>query len=185
MAESSTAIAASRLDYIQKLQAEINSSSNDHFPKARLELKGFVEEQSLKQPSLSIEDELKSLWRSSRTYDSEHGGSQYGVHRTDLDVYFVNKNREAHLSSTGEQKSLLIGIILAQARFIKRAHGTPPIILLDEIAAHLDDTRRQYLYQNLSDIGSQIFLTGTDRMLFDHLSNAQKFTVKEGGILSL
>lgn len=185
MAESASAIAASRCDFTLKLQAEIDIDDGNHFPRARLNLDGDVERSIQSKPSLAVEDELKQRWRDARLYDAEHGGSLVGVHRTDLDVYFASKNMPAHQSSTGEQKSLLIGLILAQARFLVRMHQTPPVILLDEVAAHLDEDRRESLYEKLDLTGAQIFLTGTDFMLFDRLKSGQKFGIKSGGVVSL
>ena len=181
MAEAASAIATSRVDFVQKLQAEIDFYKDDEFPKARLTLEGVTENSVLSQPSLHIEDDLKAAWRDARAYDALHGGSSIGVHRTDLNVFFATKNMAAHVSSTGEQKSLLIGIILAHAAFIARDFGTPPLILLDEIAAHLDDDRRRALYQKLYNLGGQIFLTGTDMLLFDSLPEGQKYRVLATG----
>ena len=185
MAEAASAIAASRCDFVLKLQAEIDADDDHEFPRAILLLDGDVERDIATKPSVKIEDDLKQAWRELRGEDSTHGGSAVGVHRTDLNVMFAAKNMPAHLSSTGEQKSLLIGIILAHARFIARESGMSPVILLDEVAAHLDDHRRKHLYKKLSDLGAQIFLTGTDMMLFDHLKDAQKITVTAGGFIGL
>jgi DNA replication and repair protein RecF len=185
MAEAASAIAASRVDFILKLQAEIDLYKDDNFPQARLELDGETEKYVHSKPSLQIEDELKSAWRNARAFDAVQGGSSIGVHRTDLNVFFADKNMPAHLSSTGEQKFLLIGIILAHAAFIARDHGAPPLILLDEVAAHLDEGRRCALYQKLYNLGGQIFLTGTDMALFNSMPEGQKFHVSEGGQITL
>ncbi len=185
MAESASAIAASRVDFIAKLQAEINEDDGTHFPRARLDLNGDVERDIHHKPSVTIEDELKEKWKSLRDIDAAQGGSQLGVHRTDLNTFFATKNMAADLSSTGEQKILLIGIILAHARFLSSVHHVPPIILFDEVAAHLDPARRRVLYQKLDQLGTQIFLTGTDSMLFDDIHSGQKYVVKMGGQISL
>jgi DNA replication and repair protein RecF len=185
MAESASAIAASRVDFIGKLQVEINADDGTHFPRARLELDGDVERDIHQKPSVQIEDELKERWKSLRDMDAAQGGSQLGVHRTDLKTFFATKNMAADVSSTGEQKILLIGIILSHARFLTSVHNEPPIILFDEVAAHLDEQRRDVLYQKLEQLGTQVFLTGTDLMLFDGIKNGQKFSVKTGGQISL
>ncbi len=107
--------------------------------------------------------------RDNRWRDRQAGRSLIGPQASDLVVSHGPKNEEAALCSTGEQKALLIGLILAQARLIAQIRGEPPILLLDEIAAHLDESRRAALFAMLDALGAQSFMTGTDRALFEAL----------------
>ncbi len=106
-----------------------------------------------------------------------------GAHRGDLAVTHREKSVPAALTSTGEQKAILVAIVLAAARLAMAERGRTPILLLDEIAAHLDDTRRQALYQEIAALGAQAWMTGTDKTLFDALGDAaQHFTIRDARI---
>ena len=101
----------------------------------------------------------------------------------DLEVTYAQKAMPAALGSTGEQKALLIGLILAHARLVKLRTAITPFLLLDEIAAHLDPDRRRALFLALDGLGTQCFLTGTDRLLFEALGErAQMLTVRDGRV---
>ena len=102
-----------------------------------------------------------------RGRDAAAGRTLTGAHRSDLAVRHVTKERAADACSTGEQKALLVGMVLAQAGLVMRRNGETPIVLLDEIAAHLDETRRMELFEILDQRGCQTFMTGTDAALFD------------------
>ncbi|MFO6466070.1 DNA replication/repair protein RecF [Jannaschia sp. KMU-145] len=115
----------------------------------------------------------------SRSRDMAAGRSLVGPHRTDLLGRYAAKDIEARLCSTGEQKALLISLILANARALKTSEGTPPILLLDEVAAHLDADRRAALYAEFHALGGQVFLTGTGRELFEGLEGAMHLEVTE------
>ena len=121
--------------------------------------------------------------RGSRRQDAETGGAVDGPHRSDLAVHHVDKDMPAALCSTGEQKALLVAIVLAAARLQAVERGAPPLLLLDEIAAHLDEARRAALFDEISALGAQAWMTGTDRRLFDALDGrAQFFTVADGAL---
>ncbi len=180
MAETGIAIAAARLDFTQRLQAACESCDHTHFPLARFQVKGSIEELLPHAPALEIEDTIKHNLRESRPRDSYTGGAASGVHKSDLCVFYADKNMPADQCSTGEQKALLIGLILAHATLIKAERGNAPILLLDEVAAHLDETRRAALYDILIGLGAQVWLTGTDRNLFTAIeSKATFFEVKD------
>ena len=183
MAETGVAIAAARLECVHRLQTACNNAEHTHFPLARLSVKGTIEELLTHTPALEVEALFKYQLAASRLRDAQTGGAATGPHKTDLQVIYAAKNMHADQCSTGEQKALLIGIILAHARLIKAERGRTPILLLDEVAAHLDENRRRALYDILNDLGAQGWLTGTDDNLFDAVkSSAQFFTVRNAVI---
>lgn len=182
MAETGIAIAAARLDFIQRLQAGIDAGEREEelfFPKARLALSGTVEELLATTPALEVENMLRYQLTQSRARDAETGGAASGPHKTDLHVRFAAKNMPADQCSTGEQKALLIGLILAHARLVKHERGAPPLLLLDEIAAHLDEKRRAALFERLAHLGGQAWMTGTDKNLFSSIDQTAAFFMVE------
>ncbi len=169
MAETGIAIAAARLDFIQRLQAGIDAGDGEEdlfFPRARLGLAGTVEELLQSTPAVEVEQMLLYQLAQSRARDAETGGASSGPHKSDLLVRFAAKDMPADQCSTGEQKALLIGLVLSHARLIKSEKGDVPLLLLDEIAAHLDEARRAALFDRLSRLGGQVWMTGTDKSLF-------------------
>jgi DNA replication and repair protein RecF len=133
-------------------------------------------------PLTDIEQEIVAQLRQNRTKDQAAGRALQGVHRTDLRVVHAPKGLPADQCSTGEQKALLIGLILASAQALfERDFAPSPLLLLDEAAAHLDSDRRTALYDELAALGGQAWLTGTDRSLFDAFGDrAQRFEVSDG-----
>jgi len=183
IAETGIAIAAARIDFIHRLQTACERESHDHFPLARLQVKGTIEELLQQSPALETEDAFKFQLQESREQDSYTGGAATGPHKSDLYVEMGSKSMPAEHCSTGEQKALLIGIIIAHSRLIAAERGAPPVLLLDEIAAHLDENRRAALYEILDNLKTQVFLTGTDQSLFkDITQNAAFFEVKNAKI---
>jgi len=174
MAETGIAIAAARLDFAQRLQAACIKEEDNIFPRARLFVKGHIEERLTGSPALEIEDQFKQDLKSSRERDAITGGAAAGPHKSDLAVIYDEKNMPAGQCSTGEQKALLIGLILAHSRLVKAERGQPPILLLDEVAAHLDENRRDALYGILQDLGAQSWLTGTEKTLFSHIEKTAR-----------
>jgi DNA replication and repair protein RecF len=188
MAETGVAIAAGRQDFVRKLQQGVDRTPADiqaHFPKARLAVRGTAEELVRRVPALEVEDMLRYQLYESRTQDSQTGGAATGPHKSDLQVLYEAKAMPADQCSTGEQKALLIGIVLAHARMIAAERGAPPILLLDEVAAHLDERRRDVLYNILLNLGAQVWMTGTDRALFSPLSGQGQFFTIENGCLTV
>ncbi len=174
MAEHGVAVAAARLDAIQKLSQAIEKSQSA-FPRATLSLSGELEEGLLSRPAVDVEGDFCEKLRKTRSLDAASGRTSAGAHKTDILVRHRGKNMPADLCSTGEQKALLIGITLAGARLSATQFGAPPLLLLDEVAAHLDDRRRGFLFEELDDIGSQVWLTGTDKSLFSQMENRARF----------
>ncbi len=180
MAEHGVAVAAARLDAISKLSQAILESQTA-FPRAHLSLDGELEEGLLKYPAVEVEADFCQRLITMRAVDGHSGRTSIGPHKSDLRVRHVDKNMPAELCSTGEQKALLIGITLASARLSANQFGAPPLLLLDEVAAHLDGERRASLFDELMDIGSQVWLTGTDKSLFDQMQKRAKFFHFESG----
>ncbi len=178
MAGTGVAIAAGRQDFIRRLQQAIDRTPAEiqaHFPRAVLGLRGTVEELVRRVPALEVEEMLRYQLRASRAQDCETGGAATGPHKSDLLVRYDAKQMPADQCSTGEQKALLIGMVLAHSRMIGAEHGNPPVLLLDEVAAHLDESRRAVLYRILLDMKVQVFMTGTDLALFEPLQQAGYF----------
>lgn len=182
MAELGIAIAAARAEAMRLIAAMIERLPDDGpFPKADCFLEGTLEQRIGVEAALDLEEDFRRSLRDGRTRDRAAGRTLDGPHRTDFVVQHRPKAMPAALCSTGEQKALLIGLVLAHARLTGELSGMAPILLLDEIAAHLDPGRRAALFGILDDLGGQAFMTGTDRALFEALGgDAQFFTVSNG-----
>lgn len=182
MAEAAGAIAAARLHAIAALQNHIKFLLKESaFPASILGLQGDLEDRLQTMPAVQAEDEYRRLLLESRGQDRAAGRTLNGPHRSDFLVTHEPKAMAAALCSTGEQKALLIGLILAQASSVKEEGGAAPVLLLDEVAAHLDGKRRAGLFETLRQLGAQSFMTGTDRVLFDGLGKTADFLHVEGG----
>jgi DNA replication and repair protein RecF len=182
MAEHAAAMHFARADSLLHLQALISESLDDgSFPAARLALTPLFEDRHEPASSTALEADLKAVWAESRPRDRAAGRTLLGPHRVDFEVFHAQKAMPAALGSTGEQKALLIGLILAHARLVSRMTGITPFLMLDEIAAHLDPDRRAALFAALDGLGTQCFMTGTDPLLFEALgSRAQVISVRDG-----
>ena len=182
MAEEGVAIAAARLDLVARLGRELEAGDGP-FPRARLEVAGGPEDLLRETPALDAEERLAAQLARSRARDAE-SGSAPGAHLSDLLVFDAASGRGAELCSTGEQKALLIAVVLGQARLIRRRRKHTPLLLLDEIAAHLDEDRRRGLFAILLELGGQVWMTGTDRAIFAPLEGrAQFFRVRNSVVL--
>jgi DNA replication and repair protein RecF len=182
MAETGVAIAAARRDLVDRLARACRREPGP-FPKAGLGLAGDIETWLDELSALDAEDRLRAALESARERDAESGGAAYGPHRGDLVARHLEKDRPAEMCSTGEQKALLISLVLAHARLLSAERGFPPLVLLDEVAAHLDEDRRHGLFEELLGLGAQAWLTGTDSSLFDGLGErAQAFEVCDARI---
>ncbi|MGU3399353.1 DNA replication/repair protein RecF [Brucellaceae bacterium D45D] len=187
MAELGTAIAAARAEAMRLIAAMIERlPAEGPFPKADCFLEGALESRIALEAALDLEEDFRRTLRDGRLRDRASGRTLDGPHRTDLIVQHRPKAMPAALCSTGEQKALLIGLILAHARLTGELSGMAPILLLDEIAAHLDAGRRAALFGILDDLGGQAFMTGTDRALFEALQgDAQFFNVASGQLTGI
>jgi DNA replication and repair protein RecF len=170
MAEAGARMAEARAATLQALQAEIDARGERPFPQADLGLSGDYEKLAASGAAIAeIEPRLAADLAASRPRDAAAGRALSGPHRTDLAIVHRERRRPAAECSTGEQKALILNLVLAQAARLSRAKSQPnPILLLDEVAAHLDLLRRAALTDEIEALGLQAFLTGTDEALFDH-----------------
>lgn len=184
MAELGTAIAAARAELLRLISEMIERLPDDSpFPKADCMLDGELERQIGLEAATDVEEGFRLALRNGRSRDRAAGRTLDGPHRADLLVRHRPKAMPAELCSTGEQKALLIGLVLAHARLTGTLAGMAPILLLDEIAAHLDEGRRAALFDIVEQLGGQAFMTGTDKALFDSLrGRAQFFNVTHGAV---
>lgn len=184
MAEHGVAVAIARLEFAGQLAGQIESTPEGPFPKATLALDGWLEEQLAEgTPPVEVETAYRERLAHERALDAHSGRTTTGVHKTDFIVTHAPKAMPADLCSTGEQKALLICLVLASARLQIALKGKAPLLLLDEVAAHLDSDRRRALFDDLASLGSQCWMTGTDRSLFsDLMGKAEFFQVADGVI---
>jgi DNA replication and repair protein RecF len=170
MAEAGARMAEARGATLQALQLEIDARGARPFPQADLGLTGDFEQMAMSGVAIAeIEARLRADLAASRPRDAAAGRALTGPHRTDLAIVHRERGRPAGECSTGEQKALILNLVLAQAARLSRAKSQPnPILLLDEVAAHLDQLRRAALTDEIEALGLQAFLTGTDEALFDH-----------------
>ncbi len=174
-------IALARRATVAELNAEMQAGESP-FPRAGLALTGEVETWP-EATAEAVAARLKATLAAARGRDAEAGAQTVGPHRGDLAVTHAGKGLPAGQCSTGEQKALLIAIVLAQASLVARDEGRAPLLLLDEVAAHLDPGRRGLLYDLIAGQGRQAFLTGTERSLFAGLEGrAQFFDVRDGHV---
>jgi DNA replication and repair protein RecF len=188
IADKGVAIAAARRDTVARLAVATGEDDggprSSPFPRAGLTLEGAVEGWLAEGPALAAEDRLRAALAASRGADAASGTTAHGPHRSDLRVRHLAAGQPAELCSTGEQKALLIAIVLAHARLQALARGAPPVLLLDEVAAHLDADRRAALYDRLVRLGSQVWMTGTDTALFEGLERRAQFFAVDNAIVS-
>jgi DNA replication and repair protein RecF len=183
MAEQGVAVAAGRREAVQRLDRTC-AEAEGPFPRPRLAVVGTVEDWLGEMPALAAETRLAAALAANRQGDAQAGGAAIGPHRSDLAVSLAEKGIAAELASTGEQKALLIAILLAHARLHRAMRGEPPLLLLDEVAAHLDAGRRAALFAELVRLDGQAWLTGTDAALFAALRRDAQFLSVEDGSLS-
>lgn len=185
MAEAAVAISAARLVGLEALQAHIGEGrETSSFPWAEVTVSGEIEALVAAKPAVQVEDEYRKILADSRGIDRAAGRTLRGPHRSDLEVVHGPKRMAAAQCSTGEQKALLIGLVLAQARAVKAGAGVPPVLLLDEVAAHLDRARRKSLLEALAALGSQSWMTGTDAELFEAIGEMGQVLQVEAGRVS-
>jgi len=184
MAQTATAIAAARRHMIRRLRTAV-AESGDTFPHADIEVRGTAEDMLEDQPALPVEDALRGAFARSRGEDARQGTCAVGAHRSDLRVTHRAKQCPAELCSTGEQKALLIALMLAYVRLLTQQRVMTPLFLLDDIAAHLDDYRREALFDEILSLGAQAWFTGTDNESFKGLlPYAQLVAIENGQIIA-
>jgi DNA replication and repair protein RecF len=182
MAAQGIAVAAARRSAVYRLDRAC-ADAEGPFPRGRLSLVGAVEAWLDEMPALAAEAKFVAALAGTRRDDAFSGGAAIGPHRSDLVVSLAHGGVAAELASTGEQKALLISILLAHAELQRALRGDTPLLLLDEIAAHLDADRRAALFEALTRLESQVWLTGTDAEVFAPLRRrAQFLSVRDGTV---
>jgi len=172
MGEHGDALARARADLVDRLNLELAQQSDAPFARPSLAIEGGEGDGG--------EEPLERRLAIGRRRDAAAGRTLSGPHRQDLAVTHVAKNQPAALCSTGEQKALLLSILLAHAALVAERRGQPPVLLLDEVAAHLDPSRRAALFERLRATGGQIWMTGTEAGLFSELPRATRFEITAG-----
>jgi DNA replication and repair protein RecF len=165
-AELAVAVASLRAETVHRLEAVLASRKDSAFPSAEVALDGWMEQLFPAHPASEIEERYRAVLRDNRARDAAAGRTLDGPHLTDLKVVYAPKGVAAADASTGEQKALLIGLVLAHARLITDMTGHAPILLLDEVVAHLDPARRGALHEELRQLDTQVWMTGADPALF-------------------
>lgn len=183
-AELAVAVAATRGQTAARLTGMLNARAQASvFPSAQIALDGWMENALLTETATSVEDRYRQILRDNRPRDAIAGRTTDGPHLTDLQVIYAPKNMPARDASTGEQKALLIGLVLAHASLVAEMTGIVPLLLLDEVVAHLDPNRRAALFDELKKLGAQVWLTGADPAAFAEIGAGREvFDVESGRI---
>ncbi len=183
-AELAVAVAAMRGQTATKLAAMLRTRGDaSAFPSAQIMLDGWMENALTSEPATAVEDRYREILRAGRVRDAAAGRTLDGPHLTDLQVIYAPKNMPARDASTGEQKALLIGLVLAHASLVAEMTGITPLLLLDEVAAHLDPVRRVALFHELAKLGAQVWMTGADPAAFAGIgATGEVFDVDSGRI---
>lgn len=172
-AHSAASIAAARVSWLKRIAPYLQSAQTEGFPQPALEMHGLMEAGLLQgQSALTLERQMAHALSQARLRDAENGSCSVGPHRTDIAIAYAQKKQDARLASTGEQKALLISLILAQTHMLSDEREIKPILLLDDIASHLDENRRKSLFQTLfeyTENGGQVFVTGTEAPLSSNM----------------
>ena len=186
IAELGVAVAAARRETVERLAALIAAGRDEDspFPWADIALEGELDSLAAERPALEAEDLFRALLRDNRARDAAAGRTLIGPQASDLVVRHGPKQCEARRASTGEQKALLVGLALAHAKLVAAMSGIAPLVLLDEIAAHFDPRRRRALFDALSLLGGQIWMTGADAALFDDLHGRADIFAVACGVVS-
>jgi DNA replication and repair protein RecF len=182
-AELAVAVAAMRAETVRRLQAVLaaRQMQRSAFPSALIALVGTLEQLALDHPAVEIEDRYRATLRDNRARDAQAGRTLEGPHLTDLAVVYAPKQMPAADASTGEQKALLIGLVLAHAGLLADMTGNSPLLLLDEVVAHLDPARRAALFDEVSGLAGQVWMTGADPAAFAGIEpQAAMFDVSPG-----
>jgi DNA replication and repair protein RecF len=182
-AELAVAVAALRAETVRRLQRALAARRDEAFPSAEIALDGWMERLMPGHPAAEIEDRYRAVLKDNRARDAAAGRTLDGPHLTDLAVVYPPKGIAAGDASTGEQKALLIGLVLAHAGLVAEMTGFAPVLLLDEVIAHLDPSRRAALYHALGALGAQVWMTGADPAAFAEITaGAAVFIVSPGRV---
>lgn len=180
-AELAVAVASLRVETVRRLAAVLEMRKDSPFPPVEVAIDGWLEQLIPAHPASDLEQRYRAVLRDNRGRDAAAGRTLDGPHLSDLKVVYAAKGIPAADASTGEQKALLIGLVLAHARLLREMTGAAPVLLLDEVLAHLDPARRLALHRELAELGAQTWMTGADPVLFrDFESLAGIVEVKSG-----
>ncbi len=177
-AEIAVAVAGMRAETVRRLSAMLATRRDSAFPIAEMTLDGWMEKLIPAHPAIEVEERYRALLQENRGRDAAAGRTLDGPHLTDLSVIYTQKGIAAGDASTGEQKALLIGLVLAHANLIAEMTGSAPVLLLDEVVAHLDPGRRAALHTELAQLGAQVWMTGADPALFSEVDKADAMMVE-------
>jgi DNA replication and repair protein RecF len=182
-AELAVAVASLRAETVSRLAAVLADRRGSAFPPAEIALEGWMEKLLPAHPAVEIEERYRAVLRDNRARDAAAGRTLDGPHLSDLSVIYADKGIAAADASTGEQKALLIGLVLAHARLIAAMTGFAPVLLLDEVVAHLDPSRRRALHEELAQVGAQVWMTGADPALFAEVAGTASMVEVSSGRL--
>jgi DNA replication and repair protein RecF len=183
-AELAVAVASLRVETVARLAAILATRINSPFPPVEIAIDGWLEELIPAHPASDVEQRYRAVLRDNRGRDAAAGRTLDGPHLSDLKVVYAAKTIPAADASTGEQKALLIGLVLAHARLLSEMAGAAPVLLLDEVLAHLDPTRRVALHGELAELGAQTWMTGADPALFREIESLAAVIEVKSGTLS-
>jgi len=184
MAQESVAITTLRQDFIHQLNT-FSEKRNTAFPQPYIILQGSIETWLETMPALEVEDKIQQGLMENRAQDALRGGANIGAHHSDIEVIMRDTGQRAALCSTGQQKALLLSLLMANCRLQTAVRGTPPIVLLDEVVAHLDQQRRYELMEEIFQLKAHAWLTGTeDRVFWDLKNRAQFLSIQNNTITS-
>ena len=184
-AELAVAVAGLRAEALHRLDSVLASRQGSDFPPVEIALDGWMEKLLPAHPAIEIEERYRAVLRDNRGRDAAAGRTLDGPHLTDLLVVYRQKGIAAADASTGEQKALLIGLVLAHARLITEMTGSAPVLLLDEVVAHLDPARRAALHGELAELGAQVWMTGADPAVFAEIKDDAAMIEVNAGRLEL
>ena len=181
-AELAVAVAAMRGQTAARLAGMLQARGEvSAFPSAEIALDGWMENALMSEPATAVEDRYREILRAGRARDAIAGRTLDGPHLTDLQVVYAPKNMPARDASTGEQKALLIGLVLAHAGLVAEMTGITPLLLLDEVVAHLDPGRRAALFDEFAKLGAQVWMTGADPAAFADIGSSGEIFGVDGG----
>jgi DNA replication and repair protein RecF len=183
-AELAVAVASLRVETVRRLAAVLDTRKDSPFPPVEVAIDGWLEQLIPAHPAIDLEQRYRAVLRDNRGRDAAAGRTLDGPHLSDLKVVYAAKGIAAADASTGEQKALLIGLVLAHARLLREMIGSAPVLLLDEVLAHLDPARRLALHRELAELGAQAWMTGADPALFRDIESLAGIVEVKSGTLT-
>jgi len=183
-AELAIAVASLRVETVRRLAAVLDTRKDSPFPPVEVAIDGWLEQLIPAHPASELEQRYRAVLRDNRGRDAAAGRTLDGPHLSDLKVVYAAKDIPAADASTGEQKALLIGLVLAHARLLREMTGAAPVLLLDEVLAHLDPARRLALHRELAELGAQAWMTGADPALFRDIESLAGIVEVKSGTLT-